>query len=215
MLSQVQLGPTRPGSYVLTVRIPVAQSLVRRVGQQLYDAVAAAGEAAATGNRAAFDDMVTAGVSADLCTALSGLAGERGQRPFEIGFRWARGMPSALPAATVTFGERAGELIQSAADRLRRLNTAIEVTATGVVESLHDDPARGDRWRVRVRGEIVTPHGRGSRRTVWVRLTDRRAYDQAIAAHQVQAQVRARGALSNEDRRAELHTGIDGFEVLS
>lgn len=64
---------------------------------------------------------------------------------------------------------------------------------TGVVESLHDQPIRDDRWRIRVRGEVSGV--KGNRRVLWVRLTGQDAYRAAIAAHQEQHRVRARGAL--------------------
>jgi hypothetical protein len=81
---------------------------------------------------------------------------------------------------------------------------------TGTVESLHDQPNRDDRWRIRVRGEVSG--AKGNRRVLWVRLTGQDAYHAAIAAHREQQPVRARGALSEAGQRAELIA--DDFEVL-
>jgi hypothetical protein len=106
--------------------------------------------AAESSELAAFDSTVTAGVSAELCEALSGLAGPRRGQPFEIGFRCARGMRSELPPATVRLPEGAGVVLRAAAARLRQLNVSGEATLTGMVEDLHDDPpGGGDRWRIK------------------------------------------------------------------
>ena len=214
LVDRVQLGPTRSGSYVFTVRVPLGEEpeLTRRVSLQLHDAAVAVRDAAAAGDLAAFDDTVTAGVSAELCEGLAGLAGVAGREPFELGFRWARGLPSDLPATAVGFGEGYGEVIAEAAGRLRKSDHTAEVTVTGAVESLHDEPARADRWRIRVRGEVAA--AKGNRRVLWVRLPDQDAYHAAIAAHQAQQQVRARGVLSRTSQRAELIVPPNDFEVL-
>ncbi|HEX2134082.1 MAG TPA: hypothetical protein VHH15_21275 [Actinophytocola sp.] len=211
LVDRVELGTTRAGSYVFPVRVPLGDDpdLTRRMSLQLLDATVAVRDAVASGDPAAFDATVTAGVSAELCEGMHGLAGATGREPFEIGFRWARALPIDLPAATVAFPEDAGELIAAAAGRLRSHGPSGEVTVTGVVEVLHDQPRRKDRWRIRVRGEVAGT--KGNRRVLWVRLATEDAYHAAIAAHQAQQRVRARGALS-EAGRAELVA--DDFEVL-
>lgn len=213
LLGETRLGPGLPGSYVLSVRVPADQELGRRTGQQLYDAVVAIGEAVEAGDDDAFDDTVTAGVSAELCLALDGLAGGQ-EQPFEVGFRWARGLPSDLPPTVVAFPEHAGARIRAGAERLRRSDDVGDVTVTGFVEGLHDGQGGSDRWRVQVRGEVVTAHGSRRRRAVWVRLADRATYDQAFAAQRSGVRVRFRGRLSNTDRRAELRVGPAGLELL-
>ncbi|MCT2587011.1 hypothetical protein [Actinophytocola gossypii] len=212
LVDRVELGPTRAGSYVFPVRVPLGEDpeLTRRVSSQLLDATVAVREAVDAGDPAAFDATVTAGVSAELCEGMRGLAGASGREPFEIGFRWARGLPTELPAAVVDFPEDAGELIETAADRLRRHGPSGEVTVTGLVEVLHDQPRRNDRWRIRVRGEVAGT--KGNRRVLWVRLPGQDTYHAAITAHQSQQRVRARGALSDKGTRAELVA--DDFEVL-
>jgi hypothetical protein len=212
LVERVELGPTRAGSYVFPVRVPLGDdpALTRRVSLQLLDATVAVRDAVDSGDPAAFDATVSAGVSAELCEGMRGFAGSTGREPFEIGFRWARGLPTDLPAATVAFPEDAGQLIASAADRLRRHGPSGEVTVTGVVEILHDQPRRDDRWRIRVRGEVAGT--KGNRRVLWVRLADQDTYHAAITAHQAQQRVRARGALSDAGTRAELVA--DDFEVL-
>jgi hypothetical protein len=58
------------------------------------------------------------GISADLCRALSGLAGPDGQWPFRITFRPA-GRRSTDRSRTIEFPAGAGEAIRVVADRLR------------------------------------------------------------------------------------------------
>jgi len=213
LVDRVELAPTRPGSYVFPVRVPLGDDpeLARKASMQLLDAVVAVRDAAASGDLAAFDATVSAGVSAELCEGMHGLAGADGSEPFEIGFRWARGLPTDLRTTVVEFPDGSTEIIAAAADRLRRHHSpAGEVTVTGTVESLHDQPARDDRWRIRVRGEVSG--AKGNRRVLWVRLTGPDAYHDAIAAHREQHPVRARGALSETGQRAELIA--DDFVVL-
>ncbi len=232
LLGQVQLGPTQAGSYVLTVQVPVEEPapqmegtetehppLGRRVLLQMYDAIGAVSGAltqamSSGGSLVAFDDTVTAGASADLCEALCGLAGPRREQPFEVAFRWAPGLPADVPAAAVAFPEGAGKVIFSAARHLRMLSATGEASVSGWAESLHDDPPGGDRWRVKVRGDLATTRGVGTRRTVWVRLFDQAAYDAAMAAHRARRRVRARGVLSTVNRRVELLIERGGFEVF-
>jgi hypothetical protein len=212
LVDRVELAPTRAGSYVFPVRVPLGDDpeLARRVSMQLLDATIAVRDAAVSGDLAAFDGTVSAGVSAELCEGLHSLAGADGREPFEIGFRWARGLPTDLRSVTVRFPEDSTEIIAAAVGHLRLHSPSGEVTVTGMVESLHDQPARADRWRIRVRGEVsgVT----GNRRVMWIRLTGQDAYHAAIVAHREQGRVRARGVLSETGQRAELIA--DDFEIL-
>lgn len=228
LLGVVQLGPTKPGSYIFTLRVPAepagqqmldtADSLPRLSTLRLFHAVTAAHRATADvgarGDLAAFDDTVAAGVSANLCEALSDLGGPHQQQPFEISFRWARGLPADVPATTVAFGAESGTVLRSAAKRLWQLDSAGPASITGLVESLHDDPHTDDRWRIRVRGEVVTSAGRiRERRTVWLRLSPA-DYQRAVEAHLARRAVRARGALVPTGRRVEVVVEADGFDVL-
>ena len=210
--TQAQLGPTRPGSYVFSIRVPVGRQarawdgapFGRRVLQQMHDALVAVRTAAGAADPAAFDDVVTAGVSANLCTALSKLAGRQRRQPFEVGFRWARALPTGLTATTVRFPQGTAPMLDAAAERLRHHGASGAATVRGMVESLHDDPPGEDRWRVKVRGSLVTARSEGTNRTVWVRLGDQVTYDLAISAHRRRAPVSAEGELTSVRGRVEL-----------
>ncbi len=229
LLDQVRLGPSKRGSYVLTLRVPVeepAQSelwteaapLARRALTRLLRAITAAHAATMDvregGDFSAFDETIAEGVSANLCRGLSDLAGPQRRQPFEIGFRWAWAVPSDLVPTSVTFPEGAGAVMFEAAKQLERLAAGGQARITGVIESLHDEPFGSDRWRVRVRGELVTDDGDvDSRRPVWVRLSSS-DYQRAIEAHREHRTVRARGRLELAQRRVELFPDVDGFEII-
>jgi hypothetical protein len=212
VLRAAELGPSRAGSYVVEVRL-AADVTVRAPGGaevggravlvQMLEAVSAAQTAVLADNPAAFDEAVTAGVSADLCEALSNLAGSGRNDPFEIAFRWARLQPLDLPSHVLAFPATSGSLLQAAAGRLRGLNASGRATVTGVVEGLHDG-AGNNRWRIKVRGELSTEHIERSRRAVWVRLTDQAAYDRAITAHRERRVITVVGELSSTTGRVEL-----------
>jgi hypothetical protein len=224
LLRRVELGPTRPGSFILTVRVPATGPATsahteplpgRGVLFQMLEALSAVAAASERGTLAAFDTTVTAGVSADFCTALSDLAGLQRREPFEISFRWARGLVSTVPAQAIAFPAGAGALIRAASRHLRQLNASGTAIVVGRVESLHDDAPGGDRWRVKVRGELRTELGVNSRRTVWVRLAGQAAYDLAIRAHRDGLNVRVTGALASMNGPIELLEQPDGLEVIS
>lgn len=232
LLRRVRLGPGRPGSYIFTVRVPVdaadtedaadtpdgqGEPLGRQAGRQLHEAVTAVRAAVERAERdglAAFDDMVTAGVSANLCQELSVLAGQGQAQPFEVTFRWSRGPRSGLPADTVRFAEGDGRTIRAAAAHLRQVRISGAAEVTGYVESLHDQPETADRWRIKVRGDLTTGRGTRFSRSVWIRLDGQDSYDRAIAAHRDRLLVRARGELSAARGRVELTAGSAKFEVI-
>jgi hypothetical protein len=230
LLRRVRLGPGRPGSYVFTVRVPVdapprpdtaprAQPeapLGRQVARQFHEAVTAASVASAQAtlkDLTAFDDTVTAGVSANLCLALSVLAGRQYEQAFDVTFRWSPRLRDELPADTVQFTGGAGQILRAAARRLRQVRISGAAEVTGFVESLHDQPETADRWRVKVRGDLTTQGGTAFGRAIWVRLDGQASYDRAIAAHQARHLVRMRGELSAHGR-VELITDSTRFEVI-
>jgi hypothetical protein len=218
LLQDVQLGPGRPGSYVFTVRVPLDRSPVSRaVTRQVYEAVTAVRSATSRSTErdlTPFDEMVTAGVSANLCEALSGLSGRRQEEPFDITFRWGRGLPSDLPPDMVRFDTGMGRVIRAAAAHLREVGVSGDGVVTGTVESLHDRPEGDDRWRIRIRGDFSTQGEHGIGRAVWVRLNSQIPYDRAIAAHRMRQRVRARGDLSSLQGRVELVVDDNDFDIL-
>ncbi len=213
ILRAAELGPSRTGSYVIEVRLGTevrargagGETVTgRTVLLQMLEAVTAVRAALWSDHPAAFDSAVTAGVSSDLCGALSELGGARRGESFEITFRWARSEPLELARHVVEFPAGSGALLKTAAERLRNLHASGPATVTGIIEGLHYGSASGDRWRIRVRGELRTERGDPARRMVWVRLGDQAAYDAAIIAHQQQRPIIATGQLSSATGRVEL-----------
>jgi len=213
VLHAAELGPTRAGSYVIELRL-ATQVQARGAGGeagggravvlQTVEAVTAAQGAVLSDRPAAFDDAVTAGVSADLCDGLSELAGDRRGESFEISFRWARSQPVRSARDVIEFPSGSGLLLRFAAQRLRGLDASGAATVTGVIEGLHNGSVGGDRWRVKVRGELHTQRAEPSRRVVWIRLPDQSTYDQAILAHQQGRVITVTGDLSSSTGRVEL-----------
>lgn len=214
VLRAAEVGPTRAGSYIVELRLavgPLARTAVgeelsgRAVLSQLLESVAAAQAAVLTGTPAAFDDVVTGGVSANLCKALGDLCGTERQDAFEIMFHWARAVPfDGAPTQVLAFPAGSGQVLHAAGSRLRNLVASGPATVTGIVESLHDDPVGADRWRIKVRGELRTDRIPRSRRAVWVRLADQASYERAIAAHREHREITASGELSSATGRVEL-----------
>lgn len=216
VLRAAELGPSRAGSYVVEVRLSTdvtartsggEETGSRTVLVQMLEAVVAAHTAVLSNEPSAFDDTVTAGVSADLCRALSDLCGADRNEPFEVSFRWARSHPLDTPSHVISFPQTSGSLLRAAAERLRGLNASGPATVTGVVEGLYDDAAGDDRWRIKVRGDLYTERTERSRRAVWVRLGDQAAYDRAIDAHRLQRVITVAGELSSATGRVELVPG--------
>jgi hypothetical protein len=233
LLREIRLGPSKPGSYVFTLRANVAarprrarlddsepdepEPLVRRTLKRLFRGVtiahAAASAARDRNDYLAFDGVVADGLSTNMCRALADLGGAGRQQPFEIGFRWARALPSDLPARSIRFGHGDGAVLHDAARQLEQLLAGGQAQITGLIESLHDEPQGDDRWRIRIRGQLTTEAGLDPARPVWVRL-DAAAYDRALDAHRRRRSVRARGRLRLVQRRVELHPDNDGFQSL-
>ncbi|MGD6741604.1 hypothetical protein ACOKM3_07120 [Streptomyces sp. BH106] len=221
LLRTAELGPSRAGSYIVEIRVaadamaqaPSGEQVTgRAVLVQMLEAVSAAQAAVAADAPAAFDETVTAGVSADLCKALSELSGHDRNEPFEIGFRWARSQPLDVPSHVVAFPETSGSLLRAASLRLRGLNATGAATVSGVVEGLHDDSSGIDRWRIKVRGELRTEHAELVGKVVWVRLPDQASYDRAITAHRERQVITVVGELSSTTGRVELVPGR-GFDI--
>jgi hypothetical protein len=215
LLRSARLDTSWHDGFSLTVGISLVSDPVlgRSVATQLYDATTAVDESVERGGAAALDQVAAAGVSVDFCTALSDLAGDGRTASFQLGFRWAHRVPTELPTRVLTFPSGSGELIRRTSRRLSRLDLPGPATVTGRVESLHDNPD-GERWRVRIRGDLRTDRGVVTQRGVWVRLHGPTAYDLAIAAHREDWVVRVTGFRDVSGARQDLAIPPDGLVVV-
>lgn len=223
LLGQVQVGAGHPNEFALTLLVPVTAPVAdpaaadpgrvpigRQVLLQLHQAAVAVEQAAHAADVAAFDDTVADGVSAEFCAALGDLAGPEHERPFELAFRWAVGLPAQAADRVIAFPPRIGTLLTAASKRLTALD-APAATAVGRVQDLHDDPD-GRRWRVRIRGRLHRAGRTTVRRAIWVQLDSQASYDVALAAHRDGATVRLDGTFVGSGRQEQLLARPGGIQ---
>jgi hypothetical protein len=229
-LRRVLLGSAVPGSYVLTARVPTAlvgtQELEilddnrefsgRAVVARLHTAVMAARTAAEQvvheGHELdVFYSAAESGVSANLCKALSDLGGERRDRPFEIGFSWARGLPGQEPVPEITFTSEMPAILAKAGEELTTLARKGTARISGTITDLHAESYEPP--RIKVWGDLQAPRQAKllRHRSIWIVLSEA-AYNEAIEAHRDRLDVAAAGELTTTGRRLELRAS--SFEVL-
>jgi hypothetical protein len=230
LLSGVHLGTTIAQQFALTLLVPLEISdrqgpvpLGRQVLLQMQVATLAVRQIVGTTNPADLEEAAAVGVTADFCRALSTLAGNQFQEPFELRFRWARAVHSEQPDQALEFPTGAGELIREASRLLepelqRPAAAAPELTGaatiSGLIEDLHDNRRGGDRWRVKVRGELWVDGRRSTRRVIWIRLAGRDSYDVALSAHRDHTPVRIDGSWSAATRGTPMIADPDGLRIL-
>ncbi len=233
---RVLLGSAAPGSYILTARMPAteigAQQLDaangsreftgRAVATRLRTAVNAAQTAAQRvlqdpNEMDAFYSATESGVSANLCKALSDLGGENRDKPFEMGFSWARGKPGQQPTE-VKFTSAMSSVLFRASNELTSLARSGTATITGRITDLHAEDYLPS--RIKIWGDLQAPESASllPQRSIWVLLSDA-DYRRAVEAHQEDLRasrdvltVRATGRLTTSNRRLELRAST--FEVL-
>jgi hypothetical protein len=231
-LHRVLLGTAAPGSYVLTARVPagpIGQQTLdaeeefsgRSVVTQLHSALTAAraaarlvledeGLAARSSHLVAFSDSIGQGVSANLCKALGDLGGEQRERPFDIGFSWARGVPGQAPSAPVKFTGAMARILYRAGEDLEALAKSGRAQITGRVEELRQRP--GEEPRAKIVGELRTQGNTlPDRHLLWVVLSPEQN-DQAIEAYREGWALEIEGRLTNNRRALELI--VQNFRVL-
>ncbi len=237
-LRSVSLGSARPGSYVLTSRVPVGGSAPadadlqldlltaplqetagardrlagREVVSALHRAVQVAHAIAARVLRAQsqfsdFYDAVEQGLSANLCRALADLGsfGRRqpaGYRAFEIGFAWARGMPSEEPSDPVSFSENMVGLLARAGDELAEVARSGWARIVGRVETFHEGIE--EQQRIRIFGELRTEKGEVlGHRSIWVTVSTAQ-YEAAWEAQRHGWDMTVEGRLGTSRRRLQM-----------
>lgn len=231
-LRTVRLGQTFPGSYVLSIQIPVFADesgdldlahpelerrripFQRAVSTRLYDATAAALHAAevaldSRGDLGLFHGAVELGVSADLCESLVGFGGENGHE-FSMGFTWAPTVPIAQRDALNFSGAHVG-VLGNASRMLRETEPEEDVRLIGSVVRLHREGRLGP-GEVSVLG-VIDGDGNERMHRVWLML-DEEQYRAANTAHSEGSIIAVRGTLARRGNRAELENAYD-FDVIS
>lgn len=185
-----------PGRAVLS-RLHQAVGAARAAAEQVVEGRVAEGQERLD----VFDDSVEQGVSANLCKALADLGGSSKDRPFEIGFAWARGLPARETDEPITFTGPMADILSRAADELERLAKSGHARIVGEVETLN--MRAGEEPRIKVVGQFWTDGREPFRRALWV-IVSRGQYDQAIDAQRAGWQIDAEGRMVTVHRRREM-----------
>lgn len=181
----------------------------REVATQLHDVAAAAARGAREEDPDAIVRAVLLGVSTGSCAALARLDVPDGGR-FELGFRWSTAAGAVSPSR-VEFPPGSSPVLRAAERRLSRNAVHGSATAQGVVDGLHDEPGSRNRWRARIRGEVLPDHDSVRGRVLWVRFSGQTTYDRAVEAYHQAQHIRLVGELTSRDGRIELVIGEDGW----
>jgi hypothetical protein len=213
-LTTLQLTPPVRGSYVVTVRSPVPPALSslgvlpeadepfeRRVISTLATSLAGAHRAvlraASSATIAPFHEEVGAGVSANLCEALSGLVARSGARAFEVTVSAAPSRPG-FEERQVSFSADTASVLREAARVFRASAPREEFELEGLVIRLERDEGAAT-GTVTIAG-VVDAHLRKVRLEL-----EARDYPTAIEAHLKGRPVRCEGELVREGRTYILH----------
>jgi hypothetical protein len=156
-MRRVKLGQTEHGSFVVTLLSPVPplldpalgathrsawaslndEPLERMVTRRLMEALEAsrnAAEMALSGDAAAFEKAVAAGVSANLCEAVAGLIEQ--SDGLDVSLTWARTRPAPEAQRKVAFSSKDAEILKEAARTFRQRQPRADVTLFGLVHKL-------------------------------------------------------------------------------
>jgi len=222
-MKKVLAGPTTEGSYAISIWVPVPPRLTQEEDAILFDdpsepferratchlnkalvaARAASHEASSDPEVGleAFTRREPDGLSANLCEALTELAGET-TVPFEVRFAWALERPVVDLAPVVHFDRDSIEVLKEAARELRARLPEDEVRIRGNVVRLHREGDLGP-GEATIAG-IITGDQIEKMRKVSVSLAEA-DYTSAIKAHQDYADVEVVGALIQRGTRTYLN----------
>ena len=212
-LRQVRIGQTERGSFVLIIQSEVPPRLAssdqpdlldieepfeRRVMLTLAGALTAARNAAqhagATGDWRHFTDAVPAGVSANLCDAIAGLAEDGGADSVTMSFSWAPGRALLRPAPErVLVAPDMIPVLRESARMFRGTAPLEDFELKGVVVKL-ERPEGSPSGRVTVAAVVDE-----NLRKVQIELPSAE-YDLAIEAHRLEQPVYCEGELVREGR---------------
>ncbi|WP_157267992.1 hypothetical protein [Azohydromonas aeria] len=224
-IRRVKFGQTERGSFVFALLSPVAPiiqaeqsdadvgSFERRVTRTLLGGVRSVKEAASQAALTAFEQHRDHGVSANLCAALAGLAGDtEDEHDVELRFSWALVNPADIPTTQELIPRSFAPVIREAARILKARAPREEFVLRGPVIKLERE---GD-----APGSVVVwTEVDGLPKKVTVELHGE-SYAQAIAAHQTQTLLVATGNLVKEGKRYRLqaprnvHTADDADETI-
>lgn len=212
-MDRVRLGQTEQGSFIVTLLAPVPPSLElplqsdlwprpseepfeRLVTRTLVGGLAGAKQAAEAAVRGAgvqaFRSAVSAGVSANMCEALSALV-ERGEG-IDVSVTWPKTRPTPEARRTVSFAREEGEVFREAARILRAQEPRPDERIEGYVTGLDRRPDQSE--------GTITLKTFVDGRPVSVRTKlDPTNYKTALAAHDQKVAIALAGDLRREGQR--------------
>ncbi|MEO5365716.1 MAG: hypothetical protein H7831_05075 [Magnetococcus sp. WYHC-3] len=218
-LKGVRIGQSERGSYILTIHSRVAPLLKsgqgaldveepfpRQVVCQLARALNAmqhaAEQAAVSEDIQSFNDAITDGVSANLCDAVTGLAGggDEHARRVDVSFSWSRSRPLAQEMPTVvSFQEDRMPFIAEAGRLLRESSPREDFDLQGPVVKLERQEGQEKR-RVTILGFVDE-----KTRKISMDLEEQ-DYQVAIDAHKNERTISCSGTLKKVGRGFELQS---------
>lgn len=223
-LSQVRMGQTKIGSYVITALSPVGSiPVVDQKGQydenlgitgrQVIETLAksldtlreSATEYKTHGDGAVFDEAITYGVSLDLVKAVHKNLGLSEAALTSV--QWTSRITAPNIKTEIVFDQTYTAPLVSAITRLTEVVQSKRAVITGRVTGLNRD-APGNR------GVVVLNVLDGPDDVEYVSLVLGEAYDEAIEFHRAGTLVRAEGELNREGRNWEL-TDVTSLELLT
>jgi hypothetical protein len=216
-MRRVKLGQTEHGSFVVTLLSPVPplldpaqdpthgstwanlndEPLERMVTRRLMEALEAsrhAAEMALSGNAAAFEKAVAAGVSANLCEAVAGLIEQ--SDGLDVSLTWARTRPAPQAPRKVAFSSKDVEILKEAARTFRQQQPRADVTLFGVVHKLN---TQGE-----VAGVVTLKAMVDDRVQPVSAVLDQANYGVAVHAHAVKTPVIVTGDLERVGHRWQM-----------
>lgn len=212
-LRTVKLGQTEHGSFVVTLHSPVppqletgvqatlwpeldAEPFGRKVTRTLASAFDALSSAIAEVGRGAdieaFERVVSRGVSANLCSAVSKFVSDGNGLDFSL--TWARTRPSPEPRHRATYSTSDAQVLAEAAKMLKNREPLRNEVVEGYVRVLNRE-ATAQQGRVQIQTYVD-----GQPRSVSVDLSSD-LYKRALGAHDSRSTVRIEGDLEFEGQR--------------
>jgi hypothetical protein len=174
------------------------EPLERRVTRRLMEALEAsrsAAEKTLSGDGAAFDSAVAAGVSANLCEAVAGLIDQ--SAGVDISLTWARTRPTPETERMVAFSSKDAEILREAARTFRQRQPRADVTLFGHVRRLKAN-------HTEVEGVVTLTAMIDDRSQPVTAVLDQANYSVAVRAHAAKTPVIVTGDLERVGQRWQM-----------
>jgi hypothetical protein len=217
-MSRVKLGQTEHGSFVVTLLAPVPpllqpqldpswasldnepmERLVTRRLMSSLEATKNAAEMALSGDAEAFEKAVNAGVSANLCEAVSSLIEQ--SNGLDISMTWARTRPTPEILRKVAFSGSDAQILKEAARTFRERQPKPDSTLFGTIHKLKRDQDE-------IQGVVTLKAMVDDRLQSVSAILDQTTYAIAVQAHKAKTPVIVTGDLERIGQRWQMTNAI-------